>query len=224
MVNLQWAVSCLRRLGAVVGAALWLALPAQAAVYSGIWDPPYGEPYDNLGWRGTAGFFVPDTCKPTGTADVDNATACGGLAAVTAGQVEFYDITDPAQQTLATMVFNPNTILIDTLRFVNGALTELDTSLSNLVSPQADLTRFGVGSDIFFALQFTFAGPSLTWAQCDGPACRIGGTNDGVQFPPNFVITEVISVPEPATLGLVGLALAGLAAGQYRRRRVCGQR
>ena len=224
MVISQWMVSWLRRAGAVAGAVLWLALPAQAAVYTGIWDPPYGEPYDNLGWRGTAGFFVPDACKPTGTADVSNAGACGGLAAVTAGQVEFYDITDPGQATLATMVFDPNTLLIDTLRFVNGALTELDTSLSSFVSPQADLTQFGVGSDIFFALQFTFDGPSLTWAQCDGPACRIGGTNDGVQFPPNFVITQVTQVPEPATLGLVALALAGLAGGQYRRHLRFGQR
>lgn len=221
---MHWVVSWLRRAGVAAGAVLWLALPAQAAVYTGIWDPPYGAPFDDLGWRGTAGFFVPDSCKPTGTADVSNESDCGGLAAVTAGQVEFYDTTDPNRPTLATLVFDPNTLLIDTLRYVNGALTELTTSLADFVSPQADLTRFGVSSDTEFALQFTLDGPTLAWARCDGPACQIGGFNDGAQFPPNFVITEVVTqVPEPATPGLVVLALAGLAAGHYRRRRRFGQ-
>jgi hypothetical protein len=224
VVILQWGLSWLRRAGVVAGAAMWLALPADAAVYTGIWDPPYGAPFDGLGWRGSAGFFVPDSCKPTGTADVSNSGACDGQAAVTSGLVEFYDINDTAQPTLATLVFDPDTLLIDTLRYVNGALVELTTSLADFVSPQADLTRFGVSPSTQFALQFTFDGPALAWAQCDGPACQIGGFNDGAQFPPRFVITEVTSVPEPATLGLVGLALAGLAAGQYRRRRVVGQR
>ena len=196
---------------------LLAAAPARAAVYTGIWDPAYGDPYTNLGWRGTATFFVPDTCKPTGTADVNNIESCGGLAAVNAATVEFYDTTDETQATLATLVFTPSSLVVDTLRYVNGGLTELLTSLSFFTSTPVDLSNFGVAADTFWSLQFTLDGPQLAWGTCarTNPQCTVGGFNDAAQFPVNFRITEI---PEPATPWLVGAAFAALAALRRRGR------
>jgi hypothetical protein len=210
--------SWLTRLLAPLVLLLGLAAPAHAVVYVGIWDPEYGQPFAGLGWRGTAQFFVPDTCVPTGSADVDNASACGGAAAVTAASVELYDVANPTP-TLATLVFTPSTLLIDTLRYINGELTQLDTTLSDFVLPNADLSAFGVGNDTSFALQFTLENPRLAFAsECRGPNCDPSGFNDNANFPPDFRITR-LQVPEPGTLALVALAIVGAAAARRRTRR-----
>ncbi len=197
---------------------LLLALPAKAVYYTGVWDPTYGAPFGNLGWRGTAEFFVPDFCKPGGTIDIGNVAQCDGLAAVQAATVQFYDTTDPDKTTLVTLGFDPVSLTIGTLRYVDGALTELTTSLSNFVVPDADLANYGVGANDFFSLQFTLSGPTLAWGSCNvDTGCDVRGFNDAANFPPTFVITEV-SVPEPGTPLLAGLALLMMAAFGLRSR------
>jgi len=211
--------SCFGRLAVAAAATLWLALPAQAAIYTGIWDPTYGAPFTNLGWRGSARFFVPDFCKQTGTVDVSNPQQCDGLAEFLSAEVNFYDTTSSTGATIATLGFDPNSLLIGTLRFVDGALTELTTTLSNFVAPSVDLSRFGVSPSTDFSLQFTLDGPRLAWGTCnpDTGGCTVGGFNDAVNFPPRFVITEeTTSVPEPGTPWLAVLALALLAAVGHR--------
>ena len=192
--------------------------PAQAATYTGVWDPTYGTPFTNLGWRGTADYFVPDSCVPTGTADLNNATACGGGAIITAAQVQFYDITDTGQSTISSLFFNPATMPVTTLRFVSGELTQLTTSTSDLIHPTG-LSAFSVSATTEFGLYFSLDGPVLGWRDCgyspNEPAYRNckSGLNDSGQFPPHFVVTRV---PEPGTLALVCLALLALVP-----RRLC---
>ena len=208
----------LRWVRPLVLAAAALAGQAQAAVYTGGWDPAYGAPFTNLGWRGTSSFAVPDSCEPAGTADISNATACGGLAQITSAQVELYDTQDAGQTTLAQLVFNPSSMLVNTLRYVGGDLTQLTTSVSNLVDPIEDLSAFGVAATGSFFLQFTLAGPQLGWKLCSirqTTECA-SGFNDGAQFPPQFTISRV---PEPATLWLCAVALLGLVVPRRSRAR-----
>lgn len=200
-------------LGRACGLALTLGLAtgsAQAAVYTGVWDPNFGAPFTNLGWRGSAAFFVPDACEPAGTADIDNL-ACGGAAVVTDADVELYDVNAAGQATLATLDFNESTLIISTLRYIGGELAQLATTSSNVMVPAADLTAFGVAPAVGFSLDFTLSGPRLGWVLCAEPTeCRTG-FNDGVNFPPRFSITRV---PEPGSLWLGSLAVLAAAAAR----------
>ena len=195
---------------------------AHAATYSGVWDPTFGIPFTNLGWRGTAEYFVPNSCVPSGPGivDVDDSIDCGGGALVTSAQVEFYDTTDSGQSTISTLVFNPSSFGIGTLRFVSGLLTQLTTTDSNLVNPVENLWAFGVSSTTEFALTFTLGGPRLFWQDCGGYYASTNysyecssGWNDSESFPPQFTITLV---PEPGTLVLACLALLFLAPRRTR--------
>lgn len=198
--------------GRLCGLLLTLGLAAgsaQAAVYTAVWDPAFGAPFANLGWRGNAAFFVPTSCEPAGTADISNAGACGNGAIVTHADVELYDVNAAGQPTLATLDFNASSLVIGTLRYVNGELAQLTTSFSDVVFPAEDLSALGVVSGVGFFVDFTLSGPRLGWITCDlGLRCE-SGFNDGTNFPPRFTITRA-AVPEPGSQWLSGLALLGL--------------
>ncbi|MCW5634780.1 MAG: PEP-CTERM sorting domain-containing protein [Rubrivivax sp.] len=222
-MNDSFASTVQRWLGRIVLVAAAVGGSAQAAVYRGVWDPAYGAPFTNLGWRGTADYFVPDTCLPGGTVDLDNTYDCAGAAIVTSAEVEFYDVNAGGQPTLATLVFDPQSLIIGTLRFVSGELTQLTTTNSNYLAPDADLSAFGVSWNTEFSLLFTLDGPRLAWRECYysdyhysthhyPPKCA-SGLNDNQQFPATFTITQV---PEPGTLALAALALLVLAPRRVR--------
>lgn len=198
--------------GGLAFAWVCIAGSAQAAVYTGVWDPLYGAPFTNLGWRGTATYVVPDTCEISGTGDVSNALDCGSAAAVSSAVVEFYDASATVQSTLATLNFNPSSMLIGTLRYLNGNLDQLTTTASNLVAAGSGLTAFGVLPTVAFSLQFNLNGPQLAWQYC---ANQRTDCESGVnRFAPQFSISRV---PEPGSLWLSGLAVAALLAAARRR-------
>jgi hypothetical protein len=218
--------------GGLLTAALWgVAENAEAAVYVGSWDPAFGAAFSGLGWRGTATFFVPAACVATGTATVSNAGACGGAAVVQSAMVDFYDLNSPLGS-IASIFYggtsgNPVGI-INTLNYVNGLLTEVDSDIFKFFAPTCGLGLTGCNA---FALQFTSAGPRLYWSQTNCNPCR-GGVNDP-NIPPTFTITELPNpnqVPEPTSLALVlATVAAATAASRLGRQRslkqqACAQR
>ena len=242
------ALSSVRSLRAVLAAAVVMtgawSTSAQAAVYTGVWDPPYGAPFGTLttglGWRGTAEFFVPDTCVPAGDAVVINPLpailgGCGGAATVTNAQVELYDVAQAGTPTLATLVFNPASFYVGLLQYDGGELEGLLTDFSNLLTTSL-APMFGITSSTQFSLIFTLDGPRLAWVDCGyggdygdserssyststhGHGCRGGINSDAPGYQPEFTISRV---PEPGTLAL---ACLGLLAAAPRVRKLMQRR
>ena len=195
-------------------AALMSAAPlcASAIVYVGAWDPAFGPPFSDLGWRGQATIFVPDACASRGTALVSNALNCGGLAVVQAAQVQLYDLAAPST-VLNTLVFTPSSLRVQALQYERGELVALQTSVSNMVfDAVVEQQLFGLAFSIASLDSTAYQGPRLYWRDPNVPGA--GGANLQSYAPP-LVVTEV---PEPAAWisMLGGLALL---AGRARRRR-----
>jgi hypothetical protein len=216
---------------------------AHAAIFNGVWDPKFGAPFvtdlpfgapNNLGWRGpidTTFFFVPDSCVPTGTATINNADDCDGAAAVTSARVELYNfdlgLNAPP---VATLDFNPASMTIGDMRFVDGELTQLSTTRSNSVDPTDSLWQFGVAWNVEFRLFFTFGddvladGPHLEWRQCYSPTALTSayphcasGINNPTNDPDLVPELRITLVPEPGSLALALLGALGLASRRVRQ-------
>ena len=195
---------------ALLGALVGMAGAAQAAIYRGSWDPGYGAPFDNLGWKGTATFELPDSCLGTNGACNDP-----GIEVLSA-QVQFYDVTDPAQTVLQTLVFDPS-VAVYSMTVSGNQLTGVDTAFFAPIQGSTPVAQYN-GNDYWFQLVFHESQAQLfyTSAPTITPACASGGFGGptlGVcgysqQIPD---VTFAAVVPEPATYVLVLAGLAGLA-------------
>jgi hypothetical protein len=223
---LGWA----RRLVVLTAA---LSGSAHAAFYSGIWDPPFGPALPGLGWSGSAEFFVPDSCVPTGTAVVWNlnifnpSADCDGQARVTRAEVRLVDLTPPFNPALPrTLNFSTSfpSLSVIKLDYEDGDLEQLSTLGSNLVAAGFTDYAMGIGPSTFFQLRFTFDGPRLSFWNCPtftlaghsvSGLCSFRGRNDNVNNRPTFTITRI---PEPTSLWLAGAALLGVVGIRRRPR------
>ena len=185
--------------------------PAHATYVVGSWDPAYGAPFTNLGWRGTTTSDIPDNCLalgPVGTV-LNNGTACS-LMTVVSAQVEFYDLRDTSQTTVDTLNFIDLTVSSIFLDTQTGALRGLSLVSLGSVLSTTPLASPGNGVQAYFSLELVTlkSGDSrarLRW----GPNSDAGsGSNDDALYPASV---SVRVVPEPGSLALALAAFAALA-------------
>lgn len=199
----RWAV--LRCLFAGFVAGLALCSTAQAAFVQGDWDPAYGAPFPDLGWRGSAEFQVSAACL----ALPNGPSAVGGPCTATSvvAEVEFYDVAD-VPTTLQTLDFGLGASITD-LFLTDGVVTAFRLVSTTRVG--SSITQAG---SAFFELEIDFdlygnTEAVLSWF-VDGTALEPGGTNG------EPALVTVTQIPLPATLGLGLTALALM--GALRRR------
>jgi hypothetical protein len=100
------------------------ASPAHAVSIIGKWDPSFGAAFPDLGWRGSATFFLPDPCLGE-SGFVSNFDSCssGGMKILSA-EVEFYKVSDPTNPTFQeTLLFDTPSDAVVGMSLDGGLLT-----------------------------------------------------------------------------------------------------
>lgn len=95
--------------------------PAHALLVSGSWDPPYGQSFEGLGWRGTADFDIQGPCT----------TLAGCNASFFVGAtVEFYDVDAPSVAT-ATLTFSGPQSIVTGVASAGGGAFNVSTNYTS---------------------------------------------------------------------------------------------
>lgn len=224
--------------------ALGCLASAQAAVYTGRWDPIFGSPFgeaelgagNKLAWTATATLVVPDSCLAVGGGnaiiDFEDTPNCdpGGSRAFLSAKIEFYNAEDPnnaSQQ--ETLVFEEALFNIERLHVVNGDIAGVET---DAIAPVRAMNAIAGGGAYWFqpifGLGAAVGGSFDTYVlyqndlgSSPGEPLFQTATNamalgQKSQFPADDIVFTRV-VPEPGSLALV--LAAALGAGWAARRR-----
>ncbi len=198
--------------------------PAQAVIYTGAWDPPFGTPPFNLNllWSGT--FAVDTDCPTTGAGSSEpDDPPCGPVnvqsAAVTlTGKLLGADINE-------TLTFNPDGAIdsVTKVEYAANKIVQLQTGLSEWLTPSGTVYQFALQFVIDGAaeitdpllpttpLPLTYSGPILF---IKGPGGAGGATavSNGNGGPPDLQIWRA-NVEDPCcTPVFTGLLREGAVA------------
>lgn len=199
--------------------------PAQAIYVVGKWDPAYGPPFTNLGWRGEVRIDIPAAClAQPGPAGYPVAGLCAPVTVVDA-TVEFYDTTDLSQTTIETLDFAASLVVTDIGLAAPGVPLGIIATSGPVSADETPLAQFeGVFAAFELALDFTLLdGPSasLSWsvdpAICDANPYLEPDDCSGVNSEAPVVSFSVVA--EPGSLVLAGVAIGGLLLAGRRRAR-----
>ncbi|MDQ2927681.1 MAG: PEP-CTERM sorting domain-containing protein [Caldimonas sp.] len=201
-----------------VAATLGSTGSAQAALYSGRWDPSYGSIFPSLGWEASAVFDVPDGCLALGNGNnIPINGSCASFSVVSA-EVGLYNVASPS--TILQSFDLDTNVIVNGINIAGGQLTGIDTGFFDFFVPALPIAGSG---DYSFSLilfggdkaQLIYADPTATSPGCaflsvDGASCGVSAVAATGVFAP---------IPEPGTYALMLAGLGAIAFAVRRRRR-----
>jgi len=191
---------------------------AQAALYTGRWDPDYGSIFPNLGWEASALFDVPDACLAAGNGNnIPVSGSCAGFDVLSA-KVDLYNVASPAT-ILQSFALDPD-VIVNGINIAGGQLTGIDTGFFDYFVPTLSIAGSGEYSFslILFGgnmAQLIYAKPIATSPVCaylvTGASCGDSDNAATGVFAP--------AIPEPETYALMLAGMGAVAFAARRRRR-----
>jgi hypothetical protein len=208
---------------ALVG-AFGVAGPAQAALYTGKWDPAYGGPFPDLGWKASANFDVPTACLAQPDGSYLTTGNCAGFSVLNA-ELDFYNVaTNPNPDTspiVESFTLDPS-VFVSGIDITSNKMSGIDTLYFDSVIPSGgSLAIAGNGLYSFSLILFGGDMAQLVYAKptTSSPLCAtFPSKGESCGFSQTAATGVITALPEPASLALAlgGFVVMGFVA---RRRK-----